>query len=247
MNIGTTIAATPWWGTALALAGVALFCTAGFWQLSRAEEKKVLETAFIAGGSGELLDGLPADAEAADLRYGRIRISGRFDSGQQVLLDNMVQNTRAGYQVLTPFRTAAGTVMVNRGWVPAAGDRRRLPDVSVGEDTRTLTGRLDSLPVPGLRLAAETPARDAQWPRVLNFPTADELGGQLGYAIRGYQLLMDADQPDGFVRAWKPREMAAEQHLAYAVQWFGLAAAVVVIYVILVLRRSRAAGVGADR
>jgi surfeit locus 1 family protein len=57
--------------------------------------------------------------------------------------------------------------------------------------------------------------------------------------LLGYQLLLDADQAGGFVRQWGPRSMAPEKHLGYAVQWFGFAVTLVVMYVVLGMRRAR--------
>ncbi|MDX1561517.1 MAG: SURF1 family protein, partial [Gammaproteobacteria bacterium] len=39
-----------------------------------------------------------------------------------------------------------------------------------------------------------------------------------------FQLLLDADAPHGFGRDWQPPADRAQTNLAYAVQWFALAA-----------------------
>ena len=134
-----------------------------------------------------------------------------------------------------------GSVLVNRGWVPASGDRRRLPDVDVSDLPRLLTGRIDRLPRPALRLAADAAVSAAPWPRRLLFPTVAEISTQTGYALRDFQLLLNPDEPDGFLREWKPALMEPEKHLGYAIQWFGLAATVVVVFVILAWRHLRIA------
>ncbi|MEO8224735.1 MAG: SURF1 family protein [Gammaproteobacteria bacterium] len=229
----------PWWGLLLAIAGALLGTTAGFWQLGRGAEKRALEARFAAGGAGPALQQLVSDGEAASLRYTVLRVTGHYDPGHQVLLDNMSDAGRPGYQVLTPFATAAGTVLVNRGWVPADGDRTRLPDIGVDGASRELVGRIEHLPRPGIRLAAADVPANAPWPRRLLFPTSAEVSAQLGAPLRDFQLLLDAGEPDGFVRDWRPGGMLAERHVAYAVQWFGLALTVVVIYVVLVIRTHR--------
>src|SRR5690606_19802364 len=113
----------------LALVGIGLFCTAGFWQLGRSHEKAALYARFAAGDEVPVLTGLPPDAALDENLYRRLRVQGRYEGARQVLLDNMVHDSRPGYQVLTPLETASGTVMVNRGWVPGSGDRSRLPDI----------------------------------------------------------------------------------------------------------------------
>jgi len=226
----------PWWSVLLLLAGVALGATAGVWQLGRAAEKRDLEARFAAGGTEAALQQLVPSEAAAQFRYRSVRLSGRYDPDHQLLLDNMSHERQPGYQVLTPFNTAGGTVLVNRGWVPADGDRRILPDVRVGADPREVAGRIERLPRPGIALPAETPPPDAPWPRRLLFPTIDQASAQLGVTLRDYQVLLDPGAPDGYGRDWRPGGMPPDRHLAYAVQWFGLALTVIVIYCVLVFR-----------
>jgi surfeit locus 1 family protein len=50
-------------------------------------------------------------------------------------------------------------------------------------------------------------------------------------------VYLDADEPDGFLRDWRPQLLSPEKHLGYAMQWFAMALALVVIYVVVNLRR----------
>jgi surfeit locus 1 family protein len=51
-------------------------------------------------------------------------------------------------------------------------------------------------------------------------------------------VLLDADQPDGYVRIWAPPGFPPMRHTAYAVQWFALALALFVIYLVTNFRRT---------
>ena len=52
-----------------------------------------------------------------------------------------------------------------------------------------------------------------------------------------YQILLNPEEPDGFQRQWQPGGMGPQRNRAYAVQWFSFAAAAVVIYLVVNLRR----------
>jgi surfeit locus 1 family protein len=210
----------PWWAVLLTAAGVAIGSAAGLWQLGRAAEKRDLEARFAAGGAAGALQQLVTSEGAPEFRYRTVRLTGRYDPEHQLLLDNISYERQPGYQVLTPFVTDGGTVLVNRGWVRASGDRRILPDIE---------------------LAATAPPPDAPWPRRLLFPTSGQASAQLGVPLRDYQLLLDPAAPDGYVRDWRPGGMPPDRHVAYAVQWFGLALTVVVIYFVLVARNRKQA------
>lgn len=213
--------------TALALVFVILLTGLGHWQLRRMAEKQILFEEFARGG--RTTTALTADAA----RYQHVAAIGRYDSVHQFLLDNMTHEGRVGYRVLTPFVTRTGTVLVDRGWVAAGTTRDRLPDIRVCEDSRGIAGRLDFLPARGIDLPS-TPGKD--WPRVLTYPKARDLEAALGHAVFPKILLLDANQPEGYLRHWKPSTFPPERHLGYAITWFALAATVLIIYVVTNLK-----------
>jgi surfeit locus 1 family protein len=226
--------ARPALATAILLLAVPLFISAGFWQLSRAGEKQVLLEQFAAALTRPVSTELNPRTPLADNQYRRYRVSGRFDAQHQILLDNMTQGGVNGYQVLTPLRMAGWTVLVNRGWLRGNPDRSQLPDVAVAENTRTLTGRLSNLPAPGLRLAGVDTA-DSSWPRRMLFPQRSELEAALGIPLPDFQLLLEADQADGYARDWQliAPEFGPAKHQGYALQWFSFAGLTVVFYALL--------------
>jgi surfeit locus 1 family protein len=131
-------------------------------------------------------------------------------------------------------------LLVNRGWVPAGRDRRELPDVAVDSATRIVAGRLERLPRPGLRLGANVASggRGAETV-VLQYPSATELAGHLGEPVQDYQLLLDASAADGYVREWRAPGVAPERNLAYAGQWFALAAGAAAAALVMAFRTVR--------
>lgn len=223
--------------TVLVMAGLV---SLGFWQLRRADEKQVLLATLAEGQkSTALLTG----ANAGSLpRYQRVTVSGKYSSGQQLLLDNMPSGEgKPGYHVLTPFVLEDGAVLlVDRGWVPVGSDRSVLPEVAVGEAPRELGGVLDGLPQPGMRMG--TPEVPATWPKVLNFPERAHLTAVYGERLLEPILLLDGNAADGFERLWAARfGFDPRRHVGYAIQWFGLGLALLAIYLIVSCKRIRAA------
>ncbi len=242
VRIGNRTFAPRWWGALAAGAVIAAALSLANWQLGRAREKQALIDAFDRGlASSTVLDGGSVDALP---RYRHVSVRGRYDPAHQVLIDNVPSSTgNAGYRVLTPLLREGGgrALLVDRGWVPLGLSRAQVPDVAVDAEPRTLAGRLDTLPVPGIRVgAADTPG-DTQWPRVLLFPTATDLAEVLGQPVEARILLLDADQPDGYERVWRPAlEFPPERHLGYALQWLALAVAALVAFIALSLERDPA-------
>lgn len=223
----------------LTIAAVLLFVRLAFWQLSRMAEKDALQAKYAAGQRSvvEL-----TEANAAKLtQYQRVSAHGHYDSAHQILLDSMPSAMgQPGYRVVTPFELEqGGWLLVDRGWHRPGATRSDLPDVAVGESARAVTGQLSVLPRPGVRLAAVPDGSD-KWPRVMNYPEQATVEGALDRKVLPGLVLLDADQPDGFERAWQARtDLGSERHLSYAMQWFGFAIAAIALFVVLGLRRGQ--------
>lgn len=224
------------WPSVVTVALVALACSLGNWQLNRAEEKKALFASFEAAGASDSL--VPVDLlKESDPPFTPVTAFGYFDSQHQVLLDAMLNDGHAGYQVLTPLlREGKPAVLVNRGWVPATADRSELPGIDVTGQERRINGFKGHLPEPGMRLGGAS-STQAGWPRVALYPTRSELESMLGYPVLDTVVLMNEDETDSFLVAWRPQLLSPDKHLGYAVQWFAIALALIVIYVVVNLRR----------
>ncbi len=239
MRIANRNFAPTLFAVAITVVAVALFVRLAFWQLSRASEKEALQAQYAAGQRSVVE--LTAANIAGLTRYQRVSARGRYDSAHQILLDSMPSAMgQPGYRVVTPFELEqGGWVLVDRGWHRPGATRSDIPDVTVGEAPRTIAGQLSALPRPGVRLAGPGSTGNS-WPRVMNYPEHVSIEQALDRQVLPGLVLLDANQPDGYERAWEARtDMGSGQHLGYAVQWFGFAIAALVLFVVLGLRRGR--------
>ena len=76
----------------------------------------------------------------------------------------------------------------------------------------------------------------------MNFPTLPELQTIFGATLLPRIVLLDESEPDGFRRDWSAHysvtEFGPEKHIGYAVQWFGLALALIAIYIVVGLKQA---------
>jgi surfeit locus 1 family protein len=230
------------WTTLLTLALVALFVSLGQWQWGKAERKAAAQ-ALLDARTAEAPLLLPAtpitDVEA--FRYRRVAVQGRYRASGQILLDNQIVDERAGYNVMTPLvidganESNGMEVLIDRGWVPAAVDRRLLPQVAVPPAPTILTG-IAVVPSRKFFMLApdDAPAGDnARWQAL----DLDRYAKTAKVALQPVVIRLDADQPGGFLRAWPRPDDRNERHRSYALQWFGFAASSVGIWAWLAFRR----------
>lgn len=205
-----------------------LTVTAGFWQLRRADEKRDLLAIHAQRSQAAPVALAHLDLQE-EQQYRRVTVTGWPDQAHQFLLDNRMRHGRAGYEVLTPVRWADdGWIMVNRGWLPRPADGSGIPAVPRLSEPVTLVGYLYQAAAVAPVLGPEQPGAD--WPQVLQQPVPGLLVQRLGRDILPYQLRLE-DSP-GFETGWTVASLSPDQHIGYAVQWFGLSVVLAVLGVI---------------
>ncbi len=240
IRLGSRIFAPRPFTTVLTLVLLVMLVALGRWQLRRADDKRALFDAFDKGADVTRT----IDLQTPPLpRYSQVEAQGRYDESRQILIDNMTNaDGRAGYFVITPFAlSGGGWLLVNRGWVPVGASRANPPEVGVSGEPRWVRGRADHLPSPGIQMGRPAALR-APFPAVANFPShadIEQLLHEDSWTRAADLVLLRADQPDGYVRQWQPPGLPPLRHVAYAVQWFGLALALGIIYLVTNLRRAK--------
>jgi cytochrome oxidase assembly protein ShyY1 len=228
-----------WLGWTLALLVALGFSALGRWQLQRAHEKQALlartEQVLARRQAGSLA--LASAAQGLDWAAGH----GRFTEAPPVLLDNQLREGRAGVRVYRVFQPVQGPpLLVELGWQPLPADRR-LPQVPKPVQT-VVSGLLMPPPAAGLG-GHGAPAQQNGVLLALGLqPQAlVELLHAPGLAPR--VLRLDPSLPWGYPRDLDvlPNTLPPARHLGYAVQWFGLAVAVLATAALLTVRRRRAA------
>ena len=220
------------WPAVATLIGCVFLISLGIWQLQRLAWKEGL-IAEIAARAKALSQPLPPQDQWAQLRpddyeYRHVELDGVFENNMEALVFRPAGGPARGpgYLVLTPLRLDSGAfVIVNRGFVP--------PDRKDPAARGEIEGRTH---VTGLMRQPEsrnffTPADD---PETGQYFTRDPalIAGHFGLAPAA-PFSVDADEnPKSGVL---PRGGASEltfpnNHLAYALTWFGLALALIGVF-----------------
>ena len=201
------------------LIAVSVFSYLAVWQLGRAEERRQLREDVLQRSSQAVADFKAAVIDLQSDRYKRYRLQGEFIDAHQVLLDNVVRNGRAGYEVITPFRQNDGVIiLVNRGWLEAGKDRRVLPDIQVDTQQQQIEVSLDkprSAPVVG----ADPVESGNRW----NYLDVDFYRQQTGLDVPDYLLLLSPDSGSGYERSLPEVADKSGMHIGYAIHWAAFA------------------------
>ncbi|MGA7179615.1 MAG: SURF1 family protein [Thiobacillaceae bacterium] len=207
----------------------------GNWQMHRAEYKRGLQARYDQGQNAEPihLGGDLQDKES--LLFRKVEVQGEFDETGQILIDNRVVNGVAGYHVLAPLHILGSSlfVLVNRGWVPATLDRSRLPVIpKVSGNVRIVGIAVD--PVSRYFEFAGAEPRNGVWQN-LNFQRYQKVFAK---PLQPILIQQTSDTRDGLYREWPRPDAGVATHVSYAIQWFGLAATLLILYAVLNFKKS---------
>lgn len=232
------------WMTLATIAVMALCIKAGMWQYNKAAFKQALQTqlnARLTEPPVVLPDKIGIKNEALESwRYRRVKFAGVYDTRYQVLLDNQVENTVAGYHVLTPMQVEGSSyyVLANRGWIAVSADRKP-PVVTAPQGRQEIEGEI-ALPAAKFFTLETLPTTDGKWQPVWQNLDLKRYAKSVPFAAQPYVVRLDAkSSAGGFVRNWQPPGERVSMHLGYAYQWFGFALTLLVIYIVLNVKKVR--------
>ena len=219
-----------------------VFVNLGDWQLRRLDERRERNATIVANENQPVrpFDEVFNHPLVPRDEWQRVEARGNFDGDHQFVVRYRSLGDAPSYSVVTPLRTPAGTLLVNRGLIPLPSGNR-VPRTGPAPPTGTVTvvGHV-RLNEEGRR-SAVTPANGS-----VRYINSDALATALPYpVVNGYigALSVDPPQSGGFQPATPP-ELSDGPHFWYAVQWFLFAAlAVLGIFVFIRgdLRARRAA------
>ena len=219
--------------TALMLAALAVLVGLGVWQLKRLHWKEGLIAQIEARTEGApitLKDALAHARKGRDPSYYRLRVDGRFHHAKERYL-YAVSEGRVGWHVITPLETEAGdVVLVDRGFVP---DELKDPSSrSLGEveNVVTVTGIVRAPETQNLFTPDNEPEANRWFWRDL--PAMARSMFPAG-TIEVAPFFLEADKspvPGGWPEGGQTRLALPNNHLQYAITWFLMAAALLVIY-----------------
>ncbi len=218
--------------------GVALFIHLGQWQSSKAALRAQQMDQYAARMAQSPADLGAALVQADDWHNAPVRVRGVYETDNQFFIDNQQLQARPGLHVITPLKIDGGStrVLVNRGWVAWGDSREVLPVVATPAGVVTVTGVAVQ---PQVKKAFMTPDRPSPmvrlWERLDLARFARQNPGALQPVVV-QQAQRDAPN-DGLVRQWPAPEDKVMMHKGYALQWYGMAVALVVFFLVASVHR----------
>ncbi|MGD8327403.1 MAG: SURF1 family protein [Sphingomonadales bacterium] len=223
--------------TGFTLIALAILIALGTWQVQRLHWKQGLISEIEAGLNAPPKP-LGATPKQGD-EFHRVILEGHFLHQAERHIYRGGPSGGAGYHIFTPFETLDGRIIfINRGWVPEA----------LKDPQQRAEGQIDGLQtIQGVLRFRQTPPRwgssylgDAEknifylfWP--------EELGQTLGLNVEPYYIAADdTENPGGWPKGGVTKVDLPNNHLQYALTWYGLGLTLIGVYLVMVYRRFKA-------
>ena len=229
------------WPTVFTVPVMLLLLGLGSWQIERLFWKRELIAQRQAAVTAAPVTPPHGLEEARGMEFRHVTDEGVYLHDREIFLGATSEAGRNGYQVLTPLREPGGRIVfVNRGFIPA--ELKDPAKRSAGQIAGAVRVQgLLRLP-PSEKPAWFLPDNRADlnywfWVDLPAMAAADKFD-------RVAPFYIDADataNPGGWPRGGVTRLELPNDHLQYAVTWFSLAVALIVIY-FLYLRRNAGSG-----
>ncbi|HOY70857.1 MAG TPA: SURF1 family protein [Methylotenera sp.] len=225
-----------WLGTLILLLCVPIFIKLGLWQYHKAVLKQQIQ--MQQQSTKEVLTSLPSmSADFSALQYKNVRIKGKYITEKQILLDNQVEASQAGFHVVTPLKIDGtnNLVLVNRGWIAGSKNRNDIPTFETPSNNVEVVGQLwiPSKKIFTLESGDQKNASSKIWQHLDMARYQKSLPNLLPVIIK----LDEKSTAGGFVRHWQMPESKIASHFGYAYQWFGFAVASIFIYMFVSFKK----------
>ncbi|MEY2755993.1 MAG: hypothetical protein RJB65_2351 [Actinomycetota bacterium] len=233
--------ATPRWigFHLLCAAAVAGMVTAGFWQLSRLDQRAVFKDDVRSRTAAPVVDlaELRADGDdglVAD-EWRRVEATGTYLADPQFTVVNVSQDGSAGQDPVNGLLLDDGTVLiVNRGFTTSAD---AVPPPPTG--TVTVTGRIRLSQTAGYGQASDDGTQPLTQIRRVDLGALSQQFEQPVLPVYIDQTDMSIETAGRLVPVAFPNLDGGPPHLSYALQWFTFSASVAVGWVLAVRKSVR--------
>lgn len=226
----------PGWALTLAtLVAFAVLLALGTWQVQRMYWKAELIAMREAGLAADPIEVPSRIDDPAALEFRRATAEGVFDHDAAFGYGAANVGGRLGHQLLTPLEREDGSVLlVDRGWVP---EDWHAPAEALPAGRVRVTGILRDRS--GGAAGHFTPDNRPERGRFFWYDM-EAIANATGHELLPVVLEAEAEPwPGGHPLGGRTRIDLPDDHLGYAITWYGLAAGLVVIYLVFGFRRSK--------
>ncbi len=197
----------------------------GMWQIERANEKKL-----IIANYDKLLVSAPIALQKNQMlnNWQPIETTGTYED-TVVYEDNAINNGKAGFKVYHLFRNDDGSfIFIHRGFIERNLIKNNLPEVEIPTEKKLIYGT--TLFKQNNTFVKNIEESDSRIIQEFNASLLiDKYPMLKDKYLHPFLFNLDIRDVNKYQPIEKPVNMTASKHIGYAIQWFGLCAALIIL------------------
>ena len=197
----------------------------GMWQIERENEKKL-----IIANYDKLLVSAPIALQKNQMlnNWQPIETTGTYED-TIVYEDNAINNGKAGFKVYHLFRNDDGTfIFIHRGFIERNLIKNNLPEVEIPTEKKSIYGT--TLFKQNNTFVKNIEESDSRIIQEFNASLLiDKYPMLKDKYLHPFLFNLDIRDVNKYQPIEKPVNMTASKHIGYAIQWFGLCAALIIL------------------
>jgi cytochrome oxidase assembly protein ShyY1 len=211
----------------------------GLWQLDRAGEKLAEQASYTESGQLQAtpISAVPVAGRALDAlqhQNRRVRLAGEYLNDRSIFLIYQTYEQQPGFEIVTPFRSADEDmiVLVSRGWSGINSYEELAATLPKITGPQVLEGQL-YVPTATEAERANIAGNAERWPLLLRYLNSADISPHFQSPLFPYVVRLAPEQPGVLIRHWPQVLVASNRNFSYALQWFAMALAVLIVSLIL--------------
>lgn len=225
------------WPTLFTVPALIALIALGTWQVQRLHWKQDLIDKLHARSTATAIAPPSEGDDLAPFEFRRVAVTGVFRHEHELLLVGRALNGKPGLHILTPLQPDDGSsaILVDRGWVPFEAREAATRQRGQVEGPVRVEGIVRLQKPPGFFVPDNEPGNNTWY-----FVDNAGMSAAAGVHLRpGYYIVADATAvPGGLPKGGQWRLDLRNDHLEYALTWYSLAIALLVIYIVYHRRKS---------
>ncbi len=210
----------------------------GNWQERRAAQKLTWQQQITERANQAPLQAVDIAPGSRPPEFRRIVANGEFIADWPIYLENRPLDGRAGFYLLMPFRLAGSqqVVLVQRGWFARdLRDRAQIPAIPTPAGMLRLSGRVRTDTGQVMQIGERVPPSPGSILQNLALP---DFAAASKLPVHAFIIEQSSDTGDGLRRDWPLPSFGIDTHHGYAFQWYALATAALLFFVITGFKRA---------
>jgi surfeit locus 1 family protein len=219
-----------------------LFIKLGFWQLDRADQKKIINMSFVERQNQPpiQLNKETIQMPIKDIIWHNVTLSGEFLNDKNIILDNQIREEKAGFLIYTPFKILDSNriILINRGWHPLTNSRKDIPDIPNIKEMQTIEGEISQMPSSGISLGKVVTEKLDESSFRLQKMDYEVLSTLISKDLMGYEVKLRKTIFDKtYITDEGMPVPDSDKNYGYAFQWFAMAFTIFIIFIRLGVKK----------